>query len=424
MPTFSKRSPSYRLHRPSGQAAVTLDGRDYYLGKYNTPSSRQRYDAVLAEWLAGGRRLEHVSQLTVAELVVRYWRFAERYYSRNGRPTVELEKLRASARPLVQVYGRMRAADFGPLALKTVRQKMIDDGCVRRGPDGKVKLRRSNTRLHINQSIGRIKRFFKWGVENELVPPSVYHGLQAVAGLKRGRCEARETEPVRPVPDEYVDAIKPHVSRQVWAMVELQRLTGMRPGEVVIMRGRDLDTAGKIWIYRPESHNTQHHGYDRIVDLGPRARKIVKPFLKPDVDAYLFSPVDAEAERRSAQHAKRTTPMKYGNRPGTNRKRKPKRTPRDRYYVSSYRRAIQRACDVADAKAKADSIEAGKEPTAERIVPRWHPHQLRHNFATRIRKQYGVEAARILLGHKSTAVTELYAEVDRGRVREIVAGVG
>ena len=116
--------------------------------------------------------------------------------------------------------------------------------------------------------------------------------------------------------------------------------------------------------------------------------------------------------------------MKYGNRPGTNRKRKPKRTPRDRYDVNSYRRAIQRACDGADAKAKADSIKAGNEPTAERVVPRWHPHQLRHNFATMIRRQYGIETARILLGHRSTAVTELYAEVDRGRVREIVSKIG
>ena len=69
-------------------------------------------------------------------------------------------------------------------------------------------------------------------------------------------------------------------------------------------------------------------------------------------------------------------------------------------------------------------MKAGEKPGDERIIPRWHPHQLRHNYATRIRKEFGVEAARILLGHRSTAVTELYAEVDRGRVRDIVARVG
>lgn len=280
------------------------------------------------------------------------------------------------------------------------------------------------SRGYINDQVDRIRRMFKWAVESELVPPTVYDGLRAVPGLRRGRSTVREADPVKPVPDEYVDAIKPHVSRQVWAIVELQRLTGMRPGEVVIMRGRDLDTTGKIWIYRPESHKTEHHGYDRIVELGPRARKLVKPFLKPDVEAYLFSPADAETERRAELHAKRTTPMRYGNRPGTNRKREPKRRPRDRYNVDSFRRAIQRACDLADAKAKALLINSGKEAGGERIIPRWHPHQLRHNYATMIRRQYGIETARILLGHRSTAVTELYAEVDRGRVREIVSKIG
>ena len=88
-------------------------------------------------------------------------------------------------------------------------------------------------RTTINQRVGRIVRLFKWAVENELVPPGVHHGLKAVAGLQKGRSEARETEPVRPVPDAPVEAIRPHVARQVWAMIELQRLTGMRPGEVV-----------------------------------------------------------------------------------------------------------------------------------------------------------------------------------------------
>ena len=97
---------------------------------------------------------------------------------------------------------------------------------------------------------------FKWAASEELVPSAVFHSLQTVAGLKRGRTDAQETEPVKPVPDEHVDAVRPYVSRQVWAIVELQRLTGMRSGEIVIMRGCDLDTTGKLWLYRLESHKT------------------------------------------------------------------------------------------------------------------------------------------------------------------------
>jgi hypothetical protein len=78
MPTAmhrSPRTPSYRLHRPTGQAVVTLSGRDFYLGKYGTSESRAEYDRLTAEWLANGRALgaAGAADLTVNELIVRYW---------------------------------------------------------------------------------------------------------------------------------------------------------------------------------------------------------------------------------------------------------------------------------------------------------------------------------------------------------------
>jgi integrase len=103
-------------------------------------------------------------------------------------------------------------------------------------------------RNEVNKRTGRIVRAFKWAVGEAMVPPSVHHGLQAVSGLRRGRAEVRESKPVKPVPDAFVDAIRPHVARQVWAVVELQRLTGMRPGEVCIMRTCDLDTSGRVSV--------------------------------------------------------------------------------------------------------------------------------------------------------------------------------
>ena len=59
MPSLSDtpRVPSYRRHRPSGQAVVTLGGRDFYLGRWNTKVSRAEYDRLIGEWLAAGRRL-------------------------------------------------------------------------------------------------------------------------------------------------------------------------------------------------------------------------------------------------------------------------------------------------------------------------------------------------------------------------------
>jgi hypothetical protein len=116
--------------------------------------------------------------------------------------------------------------------LKTVRQAMIQaDLC----------------RTECNKRVRHIVRMFRWGLENELVSPMVHHGLKAVAGLKRNRAAARESEPVKPVLDAFVDANEPYVSRQVWTMIQLQRPTGMRSGEATIMRTGDLDTSGRVW---------------------------------------------------------------------------------------------------------------------------------------------------------------------------------
>ena len=67
------RVPSYRRHKPSGQAVVTLNGRDIYLGPWNTKASRAEYDRLIGEWLAAGRCLPKPdADLTIAELALGY----------------------------------------------------------------------------------------------------------------------------------------------------------------------------------------------------------------------------------------------------------------------------------------------------------------------------------------------------------------
>lgn len=248
---------------------------------------------------------------------------------------------------------------------------------------------------------------FKWGASHELVPGSVYMNLCTVEGLPRGRTAAKETDPVKPAPEAHIEAVRIHVSRQVWAMVQLQLLTGARSGELVIMRPIDIDTSANVWTYTPTSHKTAHHGHGRTVYLGPQAQAIVRPFLAGRaVDAFVFSPREAEAERRAKLHAERTTPMSCGNRPGTNRVRARRCEPGERYTPGSYRRAIQRACELAD-------------------VPSWHPHQLRHNAATRLRREFGIDLAQTILGHRlGSAITELYAEANVEKARAVIAEVG
>lgn len=411
---MSMHTPKYRRHAASGQAVVTIGGHDYYLGKHGSTASRAEYDRLIAEWLANGRRLIRVDDVTIVEVMLAYITFANGYYVKNGKPTSETTLIRNALKVLRRLYGHTQAKDFGPKPLKTVRQAFIDSGLCRN---------------EVNRRTGLIVRFFKWAVENELVPSSVHHGLRAVAGLRKGRTDVRESEPIKPVPDAFVDAIEAHAPPRIWAMVQLQRLTGMRPGEVCIMRTCDLDTAGRVWVYTPESHKTEHHGRDRRIYLGPRAQAVIRPWLKTDLMAYLFSPKDATAELLAERRQTRKTRVQPSQ---VNRsKPQPRKTPGACYTSNSYRHCIAKACDRAFLHPALASIpwEALTPGQREELVVwqrshRWHPNQLRHNAATMLRREFGLDVARVILGHSSPVVTEVYAEVDREKALKVVGQVG
>jgi integrase len=203
-------------------------------------------------------------------------------------------------------------------------------------------------------------------------------------------------------------------------MVRLQLLTGMRSGEVTLMRGCDLETSGKVWTYTPRTHKTEHHGIERPIYLGPKAQEIIRPFLKSDLTAHLFDPQYAMNAFHAERRRNRKTPMTPSQRKRT-RKRRPKVTPLDHYTTASYRRAITRACEKANQAALRQ--HPGAKPD-DVLVPRWHPHQLRHNAATRLRKEFGIEAARVVLGHRTAAVTEVYAEMDQAKASSIMGRIG
>jgi integrase len=411
MPT---RTPSYRLHRPSGQAVVTLNGRDIYLGKHGTPESRAEYDRRLAEWLASGRAAAPGADATVSELMVGYVRHVDAYYTKAGRPTTEPGMARLALRVLKQLYGHTPARAFGPLALKAVRRAYVEAGLCR----GEA-----------NRRTRHVVRFFRWCVENELVPPAVLQGLKAVPGLRKGRCDAREGTPVGPVPDAAVDAVRPFVPRQAWAMIELQRLTGMRPGEVAAMRRMDDDASGPVWEYTPGGHKTEHHGKRRTVYLGPRAQEVLRPWLRDDPAAFLFSPAEAHAERLAAMRARRRTRVQPSQRDRSSAAAS--RRPGASYSAKSYHTVVARACDKAFPHPTLSGVaeedlapEQAAELKAWRKAHRWHPNQLRHSAATRLRREFGLDVARVILGHSSPAVTEVYAEVDRTKAVDVMARVG
>lgn len=391
---MAKRIPGYLLHKPSGQARVRIKGKDHYLGPHGSPESRERYDELIAQYLKQKRRPRSSTsldtpQMSIAQLCVAYMKFAKGYYQKNGRQTSEISALRVVLKRLIASYGRERISEFGPSMLKDFRGQLIEAGHVRKS---------------INIGIGRIKRMFRWGVENELVPSDVYAAVHAVAGLRYGRSEAKESSPVQPVPDEHIKAVKEHVSTPVWGLIQIQLATGMRPGEARLMRTGDIDRTGNVWEYRPQEHKTEHHGRQRVVFIGPKGQAILEPFLLADPSRFLFSPKAGREEFNASRRESRKTPMtpsQKARRP----KQNPKRKPSEYYAASSYARAIRNAC-----------VEAG--------VPVWKPNQLRHNAATLLRKQFDIDAVRTVLGHASGFTTEVYAELDLEKAKSVVGKVG
>jgi integrase len=400
MPRLSiDRNPSLRRHTASGQGIVTLSGRDHYLGRWpadqkQAPAEVQaEYDRLISEWRAGGRRpLTPTSDgtgLTINELILAFWEHAEQHYRHpDGTPTTELKEYRYSLRPLRELYGHTPARDFGPLALKAVRQRMVEAG---------------QCRNVVNQRIGRVKRMFRWGASEELVPAAVVQALATVAGLPKGRSPARESEPVQPVPEPLVEAVLPLVLPPVRAMIRLQLLTGMRPGEACAMRPCDIDMTGATWLYRPALHKTAWRGKGRVIALGPKAQAIVREFLPLKTDDFLFSPARAVAAWHAERRARRKTRVQPSQ--AYRRKPNPKRKPAEVYSAHSYAHAITKACRRAG-------------------VPHWHPNQLRHNFATAARRRFGLEAAQVLLGHSKADVTQVYAERDLSLAVRVAAECG
>ncbi|WP_143393459.1 tyrosine-type recombinase/integrase [Fimbriiglobus ruber] len=311
-------------------------------------------------------------------------------------------------------------------------------------------------RTLINRRIDRVKRAFKWATAEELVPVSVYQALRTLGGLQAGRTSAPESAKIEPVPLDQYTATLPHLPRLVRAMAELQRWTGMRPGEVCRLKLSELDRSNPVWVYRPAHHKTAHRGKRRSVAIGPKGQAVLLAFLagrmpapdgirpvdladpaaravaadrfgrawrpvdeallrdmtRPvvliggcvvDPEGYVFNPLRDREERFAEMRSKRkskVTPCQISR-----RTKCPERLPAERYNPHSYATAVTRACRKAG-------------------VPHWHPNQLRHTFATEARQRYGLEAARVLLGHTRADVTQVYAERDDALAVRVAGEMG
>ncbi|RUL83425.1 tyrosine-type recombinase/integrase [Tautonia sociabilis] len=379
--------PRTSRHR-SGQAVARLNGRDHYLGAHGSPEAAAAYERLIAEWLADGRR-SPADEPTVNDVILAFLDHATAYYKDGGPHGGEVGCIKDVLKIVKQLYGRTPAADFGPRALKVVRDRMIGKGWCRR---------------YINAQVDRIQRMFRWATEEEIVPGSVHHALRAVRGIRKGTPGVRESERVRPGPAASIRVVFPHVPPAIAAMIRFQDHTGCRPEEVCRLRRCHIRQRGKVWVHEPPEHKTDHHDIERRISIGPRAQRVLGPWIDVPDDAYLFSPAGSEAHRNGDRRANRRSPMTPSQTRWGPRARRKRPSGQCDTTVSD-RRAIHRACDRAK-------------------VEKWSPNQLRHTAATRLRRRHGIEAARIILGHTNLITTQVYAEADLKKAFRVMSRFG
>lgn len=391
MPRLTDSTPKYRRHKASGQAVVTIQGKDHYLGPHGTKASRLEYDRLIGEWLAAGRPAVAVApagEITISEVMLAFLKHAKTFYVKKGRPTRTAEGFKPIIALVRQFYGRTPANDFGPLALKSLQGKWVEQG---------------KSRRTVNDYIHRVRQIFKWAASEQLITPLVWQALATVAGLRKGNSQAHDPAPIQPVADATVQATLPYLSPIVADMVRFQRLTGCRPGEVCILRPCDVDTSGEVWRYIPTEHKTEHHGKSRAIYIGPRAQDVLRPYLLREKETFCFSPAESERLRRVEMREKRKTRVQPSQRDRS--KRKPERSPGDHYDTHSFGVAVRRAAIVAE-------------------VEPWTLNRLRHSAATEIRQKFGLEAAQVALGHSRADVTQLYAEKNQELAALVARQVG
>src|SRR5262249_19161385 len=120
---------------------------------------------------------------TVDEVLLAYWKHAKRHYrDGDGRPTDELDNIKAALKPLRRLYGPTIAKSFGPLALRAVRDEMVRSGLAR---------------PTVNARVNKVRRAFKVGRLGRVDPGGGHPGAGDRSGAPGGPHRGARARPDR-----------------------------------------------------------------------------------------------------------------------------------------------------------------------------------------------------------------------------------
>lgn len=358
-------SPVIRVHKSTKQYVVYHGGKRHYLGPW-APTDRKPPQSVQVAFATLVGRIYAIAEdvpnkpdfwqrsLTVAELAEGFLNFVQQ-----DRPK-DLSRWRCYLRPLLELFADWPLTSFGPARLIKVQDRLVSLGHSRTGTD---------------HTIGKIRQVFSWGVCREFVKPEQLVALRTVPGVRHGR--AVEKKARGKVADSIVIETLPHLPPRIRVMVQVQRLTGMRPSEVCLMTMGQIDRSKPVWWFNPDHHKTAHHDQERRIPLGPKVQEILGPWLRADPDRPLFSPAESLKEWQDSRRKKKNKPAPNPNR---------KRPPGEQYTSNRYGFIIREACK-------------------KNAIPVWSPNQLRKSAAQAVVEMLDEDHARALLGHTTSEIT-------------------
>lgn len=165
------RKPVYGLHKATNQARTKFNGKRIFLGRYDSPKSRRKFDEVLAKWEAAkaGRTTPTVSKLSLGRLAILFLEHAATEYSKNGKTTGEYDNFRQALRSLMRLYAGCRVIGLGPKKLKVLQKTLVDEGLAQ---------------ATINSRLRRIKQVFDWAVSEKLIPVDIVQAVRSVKGFR------------------------------------------------------------------------------------------------------------------------------------------------------------------------------------------------------------------------------------------------
>lgn len=377
-PNSAVRVPKYRKHSQYDFGFVEYQGKRHrFPGTYNSPQSKAAYFDWCRQLVEHGTPpidLHAIGRqgITVGVLAAEYHKYAQIRYAKSGNRG-EFAKVRIAMRHLTAYFPTVAACEFGPKHIR-ILYKVLAQTPRRRG-------KRTLSCGYINDLVGRIKRMYRWAMLDGLVSDAAYHALHSTPQLKPGEYGSVTLSKRRPVSIAHVRPVMRKVSRIIRDMIRVQWITGVRSGSLVMAAPEQFDRSVTPWIWHPR-HKQEHTGEVMVVYVGRKCRAILARHMEgAEPTDPLFSP---RRIRKSQRYRKA-------------------------YSAGSYRQAIARGIERANADIIAAALNAVPPIPEPPLLPPWTPHAIRHAKGHAIRKKHGIEAAQAVLGHASIDATEIYS---------------